>query len=120
VIRVENLIGAGNQSTSILLADGSTVKIRLRYAAGVERWFVDVSYPKIQLELNGLGVCVHPNLLRNWRAVIPFGIAVTSLDGADPVRMDDFSSGRISIYVLDSTGDSDDVQAVEDTLYAAA
>jgi hypothetical protein len=71
---------------------------------------MDVDYENFSAK--GLGVCLHPNLLRDFRRVLPFGVFVRSLDGVDPILLNDFLSGRVELYVLNL----DDMEFVESTI----
>lgn len=109
--RVDNLTAAGVQTTIALLADGSSVKLTFRYRPAIQRWTVDVE--RGSFKANGLGLATNPNLLRTWRNVIPFGLAVSTADGTDPFMADDLVSGRVQITMLDSTLEGTDLADVE-------
>ena len=117
MILIPNLSASANQQFSVLLTDKSVVKLTLVFRPRIQRWVVDVSYSAGAKIANGLMLSQHVNLLRTFRGVWPFGLAVVSTDGADPFKIDDFSSGRILLYVLDNTaGSTADVDYVEETL----
>lgn len=105
--QIDNLSSDADQVLQVTLADGSIVSFEFFYRAAIQRWTCSVA--RINFEADNLNLCVHPNLLRGYRDRIPFGLAITSNDGADPAFIDDFASGRIKVYVLDF----DDVVAVE-------
>ncbi len=48
-------------------------------------------------------------MLRQFRNIIPFGLACVIADGFEPVYQDDFTSGRASLYLLNEA----DVAEVE-------
>lgn len=52
---------------------------------------------------NGLRLVATPNMLFQWKNIIPFGLMCVSNDGYDPFYLDDFTTGRIKIYLLNST-----------------
>lgn len=117
--QINNLTDQADQLTRLILADGSLVNVELIFTAATARWIMNVTWPappagSITLpegtfQANGIGIAVMPNLLRQWREVIPFGIACLTTDGADPVNVDDFITGRAQLYLLSET----DVAAVE-------
>lgn len=121
---VNNLTASGNQTSACLLADGSTVTLTFRYRAAVQRWTVDVAYR--DYVNNGMGLATHPNLLRDWRLVIPFGLQVATVDGTDPFLADDlaYSPGggrpRVVVRILDATNGGADVADVEAKFFAGA
>jgi hypothetical protein len=102
-----------DQLCFVPLSDGSIVQLEFVYRPGIQRWTVSINHP--QLLLNGYMLCVSPNLLRQWRNLIPFGLAVTSIDGYDPVDVNDLTNGRISVYVLTPA----EVQQVESQILQA-
>lgn len=110
---IDNLTSDANQITKVVLDDGSTVIINLVFQAAVQRWTMDVLRQDFQA--NGIGVCIHPNFMREWRNIIPFGIGCTTIDGADPVFVDDFSSGRATLHILTEA----DVEFMEATYFGA-
>lgn len=95
---IDNLSNDANQLVTLVLQDGTTVSMDLQYMPTIQRWAVGFTYGAF--EVQGMNLCIHPNLLRGWRNIIPFGIACFTIDGADPLYIDDFSSGRASLYIL--------------------
>lgn len=108
---INNLTTAAVQTTVALLADGSSVTLTFRYRPAIQRWTVDVE--RDTFSAKAVGLATNPNLLRLWRKVIPFGLAVSTADGTDPFMADDLQSGRVTITMLDNTGTFTDVDAVE-------
>ncbi len=98
---VSNLSDEADQLTKVVLADGSVAAFEFTYLPAIERWAMSVSHPKI--EIDGMILCCGPNVLREFRNVIPFGLGCYSTDGADPFYIEDFASGRITLYVLDAS-----------------
>lgn len=111
MVLLQTLTNRPAQRVDVMLADGTIFSLTLYYRLSVQRWMFDVAYKSFVS--NGMSLCVHPNILRNWRQVIPFGLAILSSDGADPFNVEDFINGRISLYVLDQTLDNTDVDDVE-------
>lgn len=107
-----NLSDEADQVVTYVLPDGSLLTLEFIYRPGIQRWSFNLSHPS--LTLNGVNLTLGPNLLRQWRNVCAFGMAVTSTDQGDPALIDDFTSGRIGIFMLSS----DEVAEVETTYYA--
>ena len=110
---IDNLSSAANQTTLVVLDDGTTVTLTLTYRAATQRWTLDVLRGTFQAF--GINVSAHPNLLREWRNVVPFGLACSTTDGGDPVYLEDFSNGRATLLILTQ----DDVAAIEATYLGA-
>ena len=108
---VNNLTSAGNQTSVFILADGTAITLTLQFRFATQRWSMDLAYGAFSVK--GLILSTHLNLLRTWRRVLPFGLQVRSTDGADPFLVDDFTSGRITLVVLDNTSGNTDVDTVE-------
>lgn len=108
---INNLTTQAVQTTIALLSDGSSVTLTFRYRPAIQRWTVDVE--RDTFIAKGIGLATNPNLLRLWRKVIPFGLAVATADGTDPFMADDLESGRVTVTMLDNTGTLTDVEAVE-------
>lgn len=86
---------------------GQRITMNLRYMPSIQGWQMDLSYN--DFTANGIHVVGSPNLLRNFKNIIPFGIACVVTDGLDPYYIDDFSSGRAVLYLLSEA----DVKSVE-------
>lgn len=108
--RLNNLTDAADQLMTITLDDGSALQLELFYRAGIQRWTIDIVHPL--LTMYGFNLALGPNILRQWKNVIPFGIAVQSTNGLDPLNVEDFVEGNSLISILSA----DEVQAVEDNI----
>ncbi len=99
------------QQMQLVLENNDTVDFKLYYSMREQSWFYDFSYK--DLTVNGSKVTLHPNALRQFRRIIPFGIAFDSDGQVEPFAQDDFSSGRIKMYILNS----EDIQSVEQEVF---
>lgn len=110
---IDNLTDSADQTTTLILADNTAATLRLRFRPRTQRWVADVGYAPAGLQVYGLNVCSLPNILRPWRRLIPFGLAVMTPGFlTDPFQLEDFLTGRATIYMLDAA----DVAAVEETI----
>ncbi len=87
--------------------------LTLTYRPTVQRWVVNISDGTF--EVDGINLCVSPNIMRPWKNVVPFGIMCLSIDGLDPFFIDDFSSGRVTMYLLSAA----DVAAFEASFFGS-
>lgn len=78
---------------------GERVKLTFRYIPSQETWFFDVESES--LTVYGLALTAFVNLLDPYHNIISWGMYVWSQDGFDPWRIDDFSTGRIRVAVLE-------------------
>lgn len=111
--KIDNLTDFASQVSSLLLPDNTIVTLALKFNAATQRWAASVGYKDFQV--NGINLCTHPNFMRQWRNVVPFGLACMTGDYTDPFNIEDFASGRVSLYLLDAA----DVLAVEQQVFGA-
>ena len=96
--QIATLSSDADQLVYMILDDGTTLSLEFVYRPAIQRWSLSLVHSK--LTLNGYNLCLGPNILRQWKKLVPFGLAVTSTDGEDPVDVSDFESGRISVFLL--------------------
>lgn len=109
---LDNLTTDAYQQVTFTLPDGSLAQLQFNYLAGIQRWSVNVQHPL--LTLNGVNLVVSPNILRQWKNLVPFGMAILSTTGLDPMNITDLSDGTILVEMLSA----DEVQLVETTFMA--
>lgn len=97
--QLENITDETNQQ-HVILFEQSEIALTLRFYPTVQLWAFDVTYKGIVATGYKLSVGVLHLRSRN----LPFDFAVTANDGSgmDPIRADDFVTGRCSLYLLDS------------------
>lgn len=109
--QITNLTNFADQVTQLQLTDGTIATMELIYQGAAERWIMNVSYGTFTA--NGIGVCTYPNMLRQWKEILPFGIAFVTADQTDPFDINDFSTGRVTVYLLNST----DISTIETEVF---
>lgn len=87
------------QTLSFVTAEGEDVRLAFRYIPSQETWFVDVD--SNSLTIHGLALQAFVNLLDPYHNLISWGLYVWSKDGFDPWLIDDFSTGRIRVAVIE-------------------
>lgn len=107
---IDALTSDANQSVSVVLDDGTKVDLTFNYKESQQGWFYTLVYGAV-LTINNRRLVNSPNMLRQFRGILPFGIACIVNDGLEPVYIDDLSNGRVSVYIMNPT----DVATVEDT-----
>ena len=93
-----------NASQKFTIADpngGGDITITLNYRPRVQGWFIDIAFKTFAL--NGYKITRGPNILGKFRNVLPFGLGVTVSDNYEPFLINDFESGRVSLFLLTST-----------------
>jgi hypothetical protein len=90
---------------------GQRIILTLRFMPSQNMWFMDIEYETIII--NGIAVVASPNLLRNSKNILPFGICCNTTSGLDPYFVDDFATERANLYLLSQA----DVDALEAQLF---
>ncbi len=109
--KITTLTSSPNQRHQLILENNETVDFRLYYSGRMQAWYFDFTYK--DLTVNCSKVVLSPNTLRNFKRLIPFGIAFATDGYVEPFQITDFSSGRVSMYVLNS----EDVETIEQGIY---
>ena len=95
------------QVMRVILEDGSVAELTLTYLGATQRWAFSIDHPNLTVYNKIL--CTHPNILRQYKHVIPFGLMCLTTDGLDPTMVTDFKTGRSQLYILQAA----DIAAVE-------
>lgn len=112
--QLTNLSNFADQTLVLQLPDGTTANLELIYQGASERWLMNISYASFTR--NGLNICCYPNMLRQYKEILPFGLAFVTVDQTDPVDINDFSTGRVLVYLLDQS----DIASIESDVFASA
>lgn len=108
---VENITSAVKQKMTLKLENSETCDFWLHYNARMQAWYFGFTYKDISI--SDLKVCLHPNILRQFRRIMPFGISFVSENQVEPFLETSFSRGLCEMWVLTS----DEVQTVEEEIY---
>lgn len=105
--QLDRLTDLPKQQYIVPLDDGSLVTVYLEYMPRQQLWKLNVSSG--DFTANGITMTSFPNILRQFKNIITFGILVISNDGIDPRYIDDFTTGRVRIFMLSQA----DVELIE-------
>lgn len=108
------------QVMALTLADGSRATLTLYFRPQMNGWYYDIEWPGSPAFLTTFkstnrALVVGANLLRQFRDLIPFGLAVFSVDNTDPMTQACLADGSVNVVLLNQA----DVLQVEDDVYAA-
>ena len=109
--KIVNISNKPKQHISLKTDSGENVDFYLEYKPRVESWFLSFKYKEI--EANNLTVCLHPNILRQFRKNIDFGIGFMSDSKVEPFSIDDFKLNKCQMILLSP----DDVNNIESNIY---
>ena len=91
-----------SQTFSTVIEEG-LITFNLYYKPTIEMWMIDVIFKTFSVY--SIRVCNSLNLLSQFSELIPFGLMVSVGDniGYEPSLIDDFSSERITLNILDKS-----------------
>jgi hypothetical protein len=92
---------------------GLTINVTLRFMPRVQRWIMGLEFGANNTSIQGIAITTAPNMLRQYRNQITFGIACISAAGTDPFTINDFATQASNLYLLDSA----DVAQIESDFY---
>ena len=112
--KITTITDDANQTMILKLDDGTTVDFTLTYSDQQQGWFYNLTYGNFSL--SGRRIVNSPNLLRAYRQILPFGIAVVTTDEYEPIFLEDFKNKRALFFMLNPT----DIIAVEEFITSYA
>jgi hypothetical protein len=112
--QIQNITDDPFQSQTIILPDGSSLYMELSFRQNQISWFFNTLKWNTTpgFEVHGLRVTCNPNILRQWKNKLNFGMACFSADNREPNQKEDFATGASGLYILTAA----EVLAYEDYL----
>ena len=110
--KIDSLGNEPKQAITLVLNSGSQIPLTFEYIPNQLGWFFGFEYNG-QIYKN-IRLTTSYNVLRAYRNWLPFGLRCDTLDGLEPMDLDNFTSGYATIYLLTS----EDVNTTESTYYA--
>lgn len=99
------------QQITMILEDNSRVIFTFEYKPNQQGWFFGFQYGDINDQ--NIRLVTSYNMLRAYKSYLPFGLRCDTLDGEEPMDLNDFVSGYATLYLLTSA----DVEAIEGNYY---
>ena len=101
------------QQQHFLIIEGNYDKatLTLEYKPNLNAWFYSLVWQTFSIYNQQL--CRGPNIIRQFKNQLPFGIGIVTKNNLDPMTDDEFTNGNTSFYLLNS----DDVTSVETYFY---
>lgn len=99
------------QKRTVVIPDGSAFVMTLYYREMQRSWCI-TTLEYGDFTLNGLMLCNSPNMLYQWKNLIPFGLACYSTGDREPSLLEDLGTEASKLYVLDE----DEVAEYAETL----
>lgn len=104
---ITGLTDQSAQNSFILLEDGSRAELGLFYRPQQLGWFYDIKWPgspglPVPFETRGRRLVASPNILRQYRKLIPFGLMMFTIDNLEPLGLSCFVDGTADLILLNS------------------
>jgi hypothetical protein len=95
------------KQTFRIVVDGyDTATISLEFKPQQYGWFISIAWGSF--ELKNERVATSPNLLRQFKNIIPFGILIEGIEAIDPLKLDSWVTDN-KMYILNES----DLETVE-------
>ena len=88
-----------NSTIEVINAKQETYKGYINYNSSRQGWFVDIVSENFKIY--GIRITSSPNILRQWRNKLGFGIGVLTENKSNPFFLEDFNTGRAKLYLLE-------------------
>ena len=111
MIQITSITDYPKQRVQIPLDEGSTIDFRLYFMPTQYSWYYDFIYN--DYSSFGNKVVLTFNALRHLKNLIPFGFAFLAESSVEPFSIEDFSSQRVKMYLLNS----EEIKEIEETIY---
>ena len=99
--KISSLNASPNQSVTIVTEEGVYYKLSFRYLPTQLSWVMDIESDNFELYNQRVSCSV--NILDKYHNLLKFGLAVWTIDGLDPMSVEDFDSGYAQIYILNNS-----------------
>lgn len=96
--RLSTLNRQPQQEISYITDSSEKITFLFRFLPTQQSWVVDVTSDKFNVY--GLRLCCSPNILDKWNKILDFGVSVTTDDGLDPFRIEDFETGYCYVCII--------------------
>jgi len=98
---IQQVTSDAKQRRTLILPDGTSMTMTMFFIQMQQCWVItEMIYGTFVL--NGLRITVSPNMLRQFKNQIPFGLACYANQPREPSLLQDFSSNSFQLYILDA------------------
>lgn len=96
--KITEITADASQKFRIIGENREEIIFKLEYRPTQYAWYFSVEFE--DFFLNGCKLCHYPNILRQYKNILPFGIMCLVPDGTEPFFIDDFVKERVNIFLL--------------------
>ena len=98
--KIPGITDDAKQQFNAVIEQYDNATIYLEYKPQQYGWFMNITWGSFST--SNIRVTNYPNILSQFKNVLPFGICITSLNGVDPVNQDDWLANN-SFYILEGS-----------------
>ena len=109
--RITSLGNEPRQAFTIVLDDNTKIPMNIEYRANQTGWFLGFEYNGEPYQ--NIRLTTSYNLFRAYKNWLPFGLRCDTLDGLEPMDLNDFVSGYATVYILNKQ----DIDTTESNYY---
>lgn len=111
MIQLTKITNSASQQFILNSETGEAIAFALRFLPRTNKWVFDCEVGNFSLK--GASLIMGPNILRNYRNIIDFGLMCITTDAEDPYYLSDFAIGRVTLYLLNPA----DVENIESGIF---
>ena len=112
MLYISNITNDAHQILTLIGIPGIQITMTLDYNPRTTQWILGVNDGTTSIQ--GLAITASPNMLRQWKNIIGYGITCFRADGLDPYQIGDFVDQVANLFLLDAA----DVAQVESEFFA--
>lgn len=87
-----------NSTIEIINSKNENYTAYINYNTSRQGWFLDLVSENFSIY--GIRITSNPNILRQWREKLGFGIGVLCENYSEPFFVEDFNTGRAKMFLL--------------------
>lgn len=99
--QITNLKDRARQTFRVQVTGGDTAEFFMYYLPSQRGWYFDITYGTFTA--TGLHLVNSFNVLNAYFNLLRFGLFCEVIDGSEPYFVDDFSTGRVKLYITDES-----------------
>ena len=111
--KISNITEYPLQKKTLSLPDGNQVEITL-YFIDLQKCWVIKELVYNEIIIRNMTIVNNPNILREFKNILPFGLLVSCAEGRDPQFINDFSESACEMFILSK----EEVESYEEFLSA--
>lgn len=99
MLKINEINSNPKQRRKVLLPTGESFTLFIEFLPQQYGWFIrDFVFEEI--EIHNVRISNNLNILRQYKNIIPFGLACVSIDDREPSLLEDFSSGHSNLLIV--------------------